>query len=275
MPELPEVETVVRDLRPCLVGRTIRKVETSRLALRGGGKPKTPLKRIVGQTIHSVTRRGKWIRIDVGGPWLLVHLGMTGQFTTTDATTPRKNHTHFVATLDDGRELRFRDVRRFGSISLFDDLAALDRFFEKIGLGPEPFHIDGESWRGGLKKTGRNLKACLLDQSFVAGVGNIYADESLFEAELSPRLPGRRLTAKQAERLRLAVVGVLTRAIEQRGSTIRDYVGGSGLMGGFQDEFRAYGRTGLPCVRCGTMIRRIVLAGRSTHFCPKCQRGKS
>ena len=275
MPELPEVETVVRDLRPCLVGRTIRKIETSRLALRGGGRPTSPLKQIVGHTIRSVTRRGKWIRIELIGPRLLVHLGMTGQFTTTDATTPRQNHTHFVASLDDGRELRFRDVRRFGSITLFDDLAALDRFFVDIGLGPEPFDIAPESWRDRLKKTGRCLKACLLDQSLVAGIGNIYADESLFEAALSPRLPGRRLTAKQAERLRLAVIDVLTRAIHQRGSTIRDYVGGSGLMGGFQDEFRAYGRTGLPCVRCGTPIKRIVLAGRSTHFCPKCQRSKS
>jgi formamidopyrimidine-DNA glycosylase len=270
MPELPEVETVVRDLRGPLVGRRFLKLEVSKLALRRRWTKKHAAL-VVGRTVHGVMRRGKWILIDLDGPWLLVHLGMTGQFTVTDADATRANHTHFVFTLDDGRELRFRDIRRFGSVSCFDDRASLDAFFVANRLGPEPFDLDPEAWRRGLKKTRRNLKACLLDQRLAAGIGNIYADESLFEASLSPRLIGCRLNAAQAERLRMAIVTVLTRAIERRGSTIRDYVGGSGLKGGFQEEFRAYGRTGEPCVRCGVEIQRIVLAGRATHFCPSCQ----
>jgi formamidopyrimidine-DNA glycosylase len=270
VPELPEVETVVRDLRGPLVGRSIVRLEVSAQALRRSWSP-AHNRRLVGQTVRAIMRRGKWILIDLGGPWLVVHLGMTGQLTIASAELPRQAHTHFVFTLDRG-ELRFRDIRRFGSVTWFDDRIAVDAFFAASRLGPEPFTLDPEVWRQGLKKTSRNLKACLLDQRLVAGVGNIYADESLFEAKLSPRLLGKRLTAAQAERLRLAVVSVLTRAIKRRGSTIRDYVGGSGLRGGFQDEFRAYGRTGKPCVRCGTPIRRIVLAGRATHFCPTCQR---
>ena len=270
MPELPEVETVVRDLRGPLVGRSIVKLEVSAQALRRKWSA-AHSRKLVGRIVREISRRGKWILLDLDGPWLVVHLGMTGQFTIVSAGAPRETHTHFVFTLDRG-ELRFRDIRRFGSVTWFDDRAAVDAFFGASRLGPEPFTLDPEAWRRALKKTSRNLKACLLDQRLVAGVGNIYADESLFEAKLSPKLLGKRLTAVQAERLRLAVVSVLTRAIERRGSTIRDYVGGSGLRGGFQDEFRAYGRTGEPCVRCATPIRRIVLAGRSTHFCPTCQR---
>jgi formamidopyrimidine-DNA glycosylase len=269
-PELPEVETVVRDLRPLLVGRRIKRFEAGRLALR---RPlaKNAAKSILGRRVNAVTRRGKWILIDLGEPWLLVHLGMTGQFTVADASVPRQNHTHVVFTLSDGHELRFRDIRRFGSVSLYADREALDAFFVASKLGPEPFDLDPEHWRFHLKKTSRNLKACLLDQRLVAGVGNIYADESLHEARLHPTTLGYRVTSAQAERLRAAIVTVLRRAIELRGSSIRDYVGGSGLQGAMQNEFRVYGRTGEPCLVCGSPIERIVLAGRSTHFCAKCQ----
>jgi formamidopyrimidine-DNA glycosylase len=141
-----------------------------------------------------------------------------------------------------------------------------------IKLGPEPFAIESDAWRIALKKANRNLKACLLDQRLVAGVGNIYADESLFEARLKPMRRARHLSRAEAERLRGAIVAVLTRAIQRRGSTIRDYVGGSGQQGGFQDEFHVYGCGGEACVACKSPIRRIVLAGRSTHFCPRCQK---
>ena len=270
MPELPEVETVVRDLRPLLVGRTIRRIETSRLSLRRRWPPAAS-KSIVGRGVRAIERRGKWILIDLGEPWLLVHLGMTGQFTVADAASPRQDHTHFIFALSDGGELRFRDIRRFGSVSLYPNRAALDAFFVASKLGPEPFVLDAETWRIGLKKTSRSLKACLLDQRLVAGVGNIYADESLHEANLHPTLLGNRVTRDQAERLRAAIVTVLRRAIDLRGSSIRNYVGGSGLQGAMQNEFRVYGRTGEPCVRCGAPIERIVLAGRSTHFCAACQ----
>jgi formamidopyrimidine-DNA glycosylase len=196
---------------------------------------------------------------------------MTGQFTVV-GTSPRELHTHLVFTLDDSNELRFRDVRRFGSVTYFPRRDAIDQFFESTGLGPEPFDMQSKYWRDQLRGTKRNLKAILLDQTIVAGVGNIYADESLFESRLNPALVGASLNARHADVLRSAIVKVLTRAIEQRGSSIRDYIGGSGLKGQFQDEFRVYGRTGEPCIRCRSIIEKITLAGRSTHFCPKCQR---
>jgi formamidopyrimidine-DNA glycosylase len=271
MPELPEVETVVRDLRPLLVGRTIGRVELSRLALRRRFSA-SDAKAVAGRRVGAVERRGKWILIDLGAPWLLVHLGMTGQFTVAAAATPRQNHTHVVFTLSDASELRFRDIRRFGSVSLYAERSALDAFFTASKLGPEPFDIDPDAWRSALRKTSRTLKACLLDQRLVAGVGNIYADESLHEAGLNPKRLGKSLTRDQAERLRNAVEMVLRRAIELRGSSIRDYVGGSGLQGEMQNEFRVYGRGGEPCLVCETPIERIVLAGRSTHYCRKCQK---
>lgn len=269
MPELPEVETVVRDLRPLLVGRSFARVEVGRKKLRRRWSRAWDTL-VLERRVQAITRRGKWIVIDLGEPCLCVHLGMTGQFTVANGS--RESHTHIVFTLDNERELRFRDVRRFGSIVYYADRTALDAFFAANRLGPEPFELQTDAFRESLRRTRRSLKAILLDQTVVAGVGNIYADESLFEARLHPTLLGHRVTAQQAERLRAAIVAVLERAIAKRGSTIRDYIGGSGLEGGFQIEFRVYGRTGEACVRCQTPIERIVLAGRSTHFCPKCQR---
>ncbi|MBM3996889.1 MAG: bifunctional DNA-formamidopyrimidine glycosylase/DNA-(apurinic or apyrimidinic site) lyase [Planctomycetes bacterium] len=270
MPELPEVETVVRDLRPLLIGRAFAKIVVSRKPLRTKwSRAWEP--QIVGQCVNVVQRRGKWILVGLDEPWMLVHLGMTGQFTVRPASDSRLPHTHLVFTLDDGNELRYRDVRRFGSVALYSNRSALDAVFRANRLGPEPFELDAQYWRESLLATRRNLKATLLDQTVVAGVGNIYADESLFEARLHPAIVGASVKSKHAETLRHAIVTVLTRAIERRGSSIRDYVGGSGRKGQMQDEFRVYGRTGEPCVRCRTPIVRIRLAGRSTHFCPRCQ----
>jgi formamidopyrimidine-DNA glycosylase len=272
VPELPEVETVVRELRPDLISRRIQSVEVSKHALR---KPwsadwQTVL---VGRRVVELRRRGKWIVIDLGkGMALVFHLGMTGQLRVVVKDAPREPHTHLVLPLDRGRtQLRFVDIRRFGSATLFMDAAALDVFFERTGLGPEPLDLDPTYWQTRLQATNRSLKAALLDQRVVAGVGNIYADESLFEAKLHPLRTGRSLTAAEATRLRKAVAAVLGRAIERRGSSIRNYVGGSGLRGEYQNEFRVYGRSGEPCLRCRTPIQRIRLGGRSTHFCPKCQ----
>ncbi len=272
VPELPEVETVVRDLRGPLVGHCFGKVTCGPHALRGGALH--PVKQFCrGKRILEVTRRGKWIIIDLRGPVLLVHLGMTGQLTVTAAKAPRQDHTHVVWVLDDGdQELRFRDIRRFGGVYCFPSRAVLDAHFEKSGIGPEPFDLAPAYWRASLAKTSRSLKAILLDQRVLAGVGNIYADEALFEARLAPMLLGKELTGRQAERLRQAIATVLLRGIARRGSSIRNYVGGSGLMGQYQEEFRTYGRTGLPCRQCRTAIKQVRLAGRSTHFCPKCQK---
>jgi formamidopyrimidine-DNA glycosylase len=272
VPELPEVETVVRELRPHLVGRCIVSIESSRKALRKPWK-KQWNRTLLQQMIHAVERRGKWIVCHLDGPRRLVfHLGMSGQLTVVDAGAAREVHTHLIFGLDKTqRQLRFRDPRRFGSATFYETSADLERFFARARLGPEPFTLDPAYWRGQLAKTGRSLKAVLLDQRVVAGVGNIYADETLFHAKLHPQVLGRKLDEAAANRLRRAIATVLTRAIKRRGSTIRNYVGGEGLQGEYQREFRVYDRTGKPCPRCGTTIERIRLAGRSTHFCPRCQ----
>jgi formamidopyrimidine-DNA glycosylase len=272
LPELPEVETVVRDLRRLLIGRRITSVRASRQALRRPWSRKWNAA-LIGRRIATVSRRGKWIMIHVEDEQILVvHLGMTGQLTVVSSERPLADHTHLWFDLD-GRsaQLRFRDVRRFGSASLFDDLEALQEFFRLSALGPEPFEVDRAYWREKIVQTNRCLKAVLLDQQVVAGVGNIYADESLFAARLSPIQLGRQTGPREADRLRTAVVAVLRRAIDQRGSSIRDYIGGSETRGRFQNEFSVYGRAGKPCVRCRAIIQRIRLAGRSTHFCPRCQ----
>jgi formamidopyrimidine-DNA glycosylase len=274
VPELPEVETVVREVRPHLQGRTIAAVRVGKHPLR---RPWSQAwnKALLGQTIRTVERRGKWIFATLGsGRILVIHLGMTGQLTMVPAAAPRESHTHVVFALQDSdAELRFRDIRRFGSVSLLPADWTIESHLEEIGLGPEPFGADLDYWRSQLARTRRNLKAVLLDQHVVAGVGNIYADESLFAARLYPARLADTLTAREVRRLAAAVPMVLNCAIDKRGSSIRNYVGGSGLKGGYQDEFRVYGRTGLPCLKCGKEIRHMRLAGRSTHWCPGCQKG--
>lgn len=270
MPELPEVETVVRDLRPRLIGKRVASVRTSRLLLRRPWQKKWA-RRLVGQRVKDVRRRGKWIIVDFeAAGHLLVHLGMTGQFTVESARSPVASHTHVVVALGNGKhQLRFRDVRRFGSVEFWPESAAVDALLAGK-LGPEPSELPAD-WHRSFAGSRRCLKAILLDQRVVAGVGNIYADEALFEARLPPTQLGTATTPSEARRLRSALVRVLDRAISARGSSIRDYVDGNGERGAFQNEFRVYGRTGEPCVRCGTAVSCIRLAGRSTHFCPTCQ----
>jgi formamidopyrimidine-DNA glycosylase len=271
VPELPEVETVVRDLRPHLTGRCFTAIASGRKSLRKPWKKQWNAL-LLHKTIHGVERRGKWIVCHLDDDHRLVfHLGMSGQLTVVNADAENETHTHLIFDLDNGRQLRFRDYRRFGSATVYETSADLERFFTRAKLGPEPFSLDGGYWRQQLAGTGRTLKAVLLDQRVVAGVGNIYADETLFEAKLHPRLLGRALDATAANRLRRAIATVLTRAIKRRGSSIRNYVGGEGLEGAYQNEFRVYGRKGAPCKRCGTAIESIRLAGRSTHYCPRCQ----
>jgi formamidopyrimidine-DNA glycosylase len=271
MPELPEVETVVRDLRPLLVGKRLAAIRTSRRQLRTKWSKKWEPK-LIGGRVAAVRRRGKWILVDIKPAGLLVlHLGMTGQLTVQPREAAVEDHVHLTVDLDDGaQQLRFRDIRRFGSAALFADEAAWHSSRDAL-LGPEPFDLKSRYFHKALAKSQRSLKAILLDQGVVAGVGNIYADESLFAAKLDPRRLGSDVTGQEADRLRKAIVRVLTRAIDYRGSSISDYVGGSGLKGGYQNELLVYGRTEQPCRRCRTPIVCIRLAGRSTHYCPKCQ----
>ncbi|MBO0699707.1 MAG: bifunctional DNA-formamidopyrimidine glycosylase/DNA-(apurinic or apyrimidinic site) lyase [Zavarzinella sp.] len=271
MPELPEVETVARDLRPLLVGRSLAGLRRSRKALRQKWD-KAWEKRLLGRRVEAVHRRGKWLLLELdGGAVLMVHLGMTGRFTVVAPEAPAEPHTHLVFRLDNAHELRFRDARRFGSVTYFPDRPAWEAFLGGR-LGPEPWALEPGEWRGALQRTRRAVKAVLLDQTVVAGVGNIYADEACFEARIDSRRPGNALRPAEADRLLHAVRAVLDRAIEARGSSIRDYVGGSGQPGGYQDRFAVYGRAGEPCPRCGRPIRSVRMGGRSTHYCPRCQK---
>ncbi len=275
MPELPEVETVVRDLRPLLSGRVVTVIRQSDKKLRRAWMREWNA-RVIGARIAAVRRRGKWILIDLAADsdakesLVRIHLGMTGQLTVAPATVPEPDHLHVVFSLNDGTELRLRDSRRFGSAEYFPNRGAIEAKMD-ADLGPEPFGINPDYFRQSLRGTTRNLKAILLDQKVVAGVGNIYADEALFRAKLFPRRAGQSLSPEECDRLREAIEAVLMKAITHRGSTIRDYVGGSGLRGGFQNEFAVYGRTGDPCPDCGTPIQCARIAGRSSHFCPQCQ----
>jgi formamidopyrimidine-DNA glycosylase len=274
VPELPEVETIVRDLRPVLVGRRISSVQrTSAVKLRRPWDSSWS-GLLAGRQIDSIDRRGKWIvwRLE-DGAFLVFHLGMTGQLTVVEADTALPDHLHLVINLEGStQQIRFRDTRRFGSSTRFANLADLEAHFKENGLGPEPFGLDPKSWRSALAGTTRAIKSVLLDQTVVAGVGNIYADEALFVAQLHPMRRACDLSRTQAECLRIAIEEVLKAAIDKRGSTIRDYVGGSGLAGGYQEEFRAYNRKGEPCSRCGTLLAALRLGGRSAHYCPKCQK---
>jgi formamidopyrimidine-DNA glycosylase len=271
MPELPEVETVARDLRLLLVGRALLGVRHSRKALRQAWS-KSWDAHLRDRRVEDIERRGKWLLVGLDrGSYLMVHLGMTGRFTVVSPGTPTDRHTHLIFPLDNADELRFRDARRFGSVTYFADRSECDRYLNSR-LGPEPWEMTLNEFSHAIRKTRRPVKAALLDQTFIAGVGNIYADEACFDAGIDPRRPGNRLQQRRSGDLLLSVREVLTRAIESRGSSIRDYVGGSGARGGFQKEFMVYGRTGEPCIACGKPIRCVRIGGRSTHYCGKCQK---
>lgn len=270
MPELPEVETVVRDLRPHLQHAVITHVKTSTQSLRRTWR-KSWSKKLCQKQIKKVDRRGKWIMIELQPEaGLLVHLGMTGQWTLHEPHDDVASHTHVTLTLHSKKELRFRDVRRFGSFQFYDSYLELQDEVESK-LGPEPDHLHGKTFHESLVTRHRPIKSLLLDQKIVAGIGNIYADESLFLASLHPLQLGSSLKITQSQRLADTIQQVIKRAVALRGSTIRDYVGGSGLQGEYQHEFTIYGRQGETCPRCDTLIQVVRVAGRSSHFCPCCQ----
>lgn len=230
-------------------------------------------KQVLGNSITDIQRRGKWILLELSRPEhrLIVHLGMTGRLMVHSNDQPKTPHTHLIFQLDGGEQLRYHDPRRFGSVTLAQT-QNMCRFPQEANLGPEPFDMSFPHLQQQLAKAKRSLKAILLDQSIVAGVGNIYADESLYLSKLNPNRLASTLNPREIRALRKAIVQVLRRAIESKGSTIADFYFGNDESGGFQNEFRVYGRAGEPCRRCKTPIRSIRLAGRSTHFCQQCQR---
>jgi formamidopyrimidine-DNA glycosylase len=270
MPELPEVEVVVRQLDAAVRGRrlgALRVLHPDVFLATAGLRPAD----VAGKTVTVVRRRAKLVVLDLSGGLLLtVHLRMTGRLWLAAAADPLPEHTHCCLGVGRGRELRFRDPRRFGRWHLLraGELAELP-FVRR--LGPEPFDLARDalaerlSWRTG------SLKGALLDQSLVAGLGNIYVDEILFRAGLHPRLVANRLRPQELDRLHESMLAVLDAAIEAGGSTIRDYLPLTGTPGRFQRSHQVFGRGGASCRVCGRTIRKLRVAGRGTHFCPGCQ----
>ena len=255
MPELPEVETVVRTAAPRLAGR--RLLEVRCLTRKPWARS---VRRAEGQTIHAVRRYGKFILLELDEGLLAIHLGMTGKLIASDAEGP---YTRAVLVLDQGT-LLFEDVRQFGSVRW------LRREPER--LGPDALAITPEDFFRRLHVRKARLKPLLLNQSFLRGLGNIYTDEALFRAGIHPLTMAARLSRQRALRLHSAMVEVLSEAVARGGSSISDYVDADGRQGWFQLEHRVYQRTGEPCTVCGAPIRRILVAQRGTHFCPRCQR---
>jgi formamidopyrimidine-DNA glycosylase len=282
MPELPEVETIARGVNQRVRGdRIVRAWFAAHRDLFKAPAAKQA-RGLEGRVLVAVHRTGKHIVCELaaspnGSPrvktelqpdaqWI-VHLGMTGRLLVTTPDAPLAAHTHARLVLESGKELRFVDPRRFGRLD-FRDLNNGKPF---SAAGAEPLTIDQKEFAGLFRSRRMPIKAALLNQSLLSGVGNIYADESLFHAGIRPRRSAGRLTRVELERLRVALKTVLEHAIRLGGSSVSDYVDAEGVRGFFQLEHCVYLRTGLPCRRCQTPIRRILLAGRGTHFCPKCQ----
>ena len=274
MPELPEVETVVRELRAAgLIGRKILHAcvfwPRTIAAPAAASFPRA----IRGLEIRALTRRAKYVVVTLtGGYTLLIHLRMSGHLDVLPPQIRPQRHDRVVLTLDNGRQLHFEDTRKFGRIWLTRDPQAV------LGpLGPEPLDLNVAAFRRGLATHARRLKPLLLDQTFLAGVGNIYSDEALWAARLHPCRRADTLTAAQAEELLGAIRDVLRRGIRNLGTTLgggkTHFVLPRGERGRNQEQLNAYGQTGAPCPRCGTPIRRILVGQRATHLCPACQRG--
>lgn len=273
MPELPEVETVARGVDARVRGERVVQAWFGSHREPFKTPPTQQAKGLEGRRFLFVHRTGKHIVCELGpgnevdAQWI-VHLGMTGRLLVTAPEAPVELHTHARLTLESSRELRFVDPRRFGRLE-FRELSRVPGF---EGPGAEPLTIGTEEFAALFRGRKLAIKAALLNQTLLAGVGNIYADESLFRAGIRPRRSAGRLTRAELEQLRLALRQVLRHAIKLGGSSVSDYVGADGERGFFQLRHNVYLRTGKPCRRCGTPIRRILLAGRGTHFCPSCQR---
>jgi formamidopyrimidine-DNA glycosylase len=288
VPELPEVETYVRALEPLLYGKTILAAEVRWPRTIAAPEASLFPDLIRGRRFVSFGRRGKYMLFGLdSGETLVVHLRMTGELRIHGADAPRQlrenaeeyglssapppvdKHTHVIFELDSAETLRFRDMRKFGRIWLVEDAQSV------VGkLGPEPLEDDFAPRALAQRLAGRkaNIKGLLLNQTVVAGVGNIYADESLFRAQIDPRRAGGALDDEEIIRLHQALREVLQAGIDAQGSSLRNYAPPTGGKGGFQEQFLVFRRTGAPCFRCNVPISRIVLGQRSTHFCPSCQK---
>jgi formamidopyrimidine-DNA glycosylase len=281
MPELPEVETVARGLRQAILGRRVLSVTLGKTDFIDD--PAALEQHLPGRQIEAVERYGKFMLLrlsavtasegtsgngDAAPASLLVHLGMTGQLAPSPAAQPCGKHTHVCLLLDDGRELRYTDPRRFGRMAYLAEAALAE---ELTGFGADPLEVGVEEFAERIRSRHARIKALLLDQSVLRGVGNIYADESLWCARIHPARLGAQLSKQQAETLRKVLLDILRKAIAMRGSSISDFLDANGEPGEYQRHHRVYGREGKGCYRCRTAIRRAIVAGRSSYFCPKCQ----
>src|SRR5271154_5436482 len=270
MPELPEVETIARGVDERLRGDRIETTWFSEKPEPFKSSPQLMAKELPGRRIDRVYRVGKHIVFDLADLQWIVHLGMSGRLLVADPATPVPPHTHGILHLASGRELRFVDPRRFGRLELHGLSTQKPKRF--AGTGQEPFNTSPDEFAAIFRPRRTSIKAALLNQKLLHGVGNIYADESLFRAGIRPRRMARHLKRAELDRLHASLQTVLKEAISLGGSSVSDYVDAAGVAGFFQLEHRVYLRTGEPCLVCGTPIRRIVLAGRGTHYCPHCQR---
>jgi len=281
MPELPEVETVARGLRQAILGRRILSVTLDKTDFIDD--PAALEQHLPGRQIEAVERYGKFMLLrlsavneeiratsngDAAQASLLVHLGMTGRISPIPAGLPLEKHTHVCLLLDDGRELRYTDARRFGRIAYLTKTLLAE---ELTGFGADPLEVSKEEFANRICGRRARIKALLLDQGVLRGVGNIYADESLWRARIHPARLGAKLSKKETEILRRALQDILRKAIALRGSSISDFLDASGEPGEYQRHHRVYGREGKRCYRCRVAIRRAIVAGRSSYFCPRCQ----
>lgn len=282
MPELPEVQTIADDLDQALAGRAIEDVAIGYPRIVDGDAGEFR-RLLAGQTLRGAGRVAKWVAVffgpDKAGTVMMAHLKMTGQFhlgpwPATPGDFQPHDHVAFkIAGAPAGQEaLLYRDIRKFGRLYAFPE-KDLPAFKARRGLGPDPFQLDGEEFHRRLTAKKGRLKAVLLDQAVVSGLGNIYADESLFAAGLSPTAKASGLTEAETSRLLAKARAILTAAIAARGSTVNNYQGLSG-PGAYQKQHQVYGREGQRCPVCGETIQKATVAGRGTHFCPRCQKVK-
>ncbi|KJS18108.1 MAG: formamidopyrimidine-DNA glycosylase [Peptococcaceae bacterium BRH_c4b] len=274
MPELPEVETVKRTLEKKLAGLTFEAVKLHMPKIVRLPTPEEFADFLKGKKISRLGRRGKYLLLHLsGGYTLVIHLRMTGRLVYTTAEAPLEKHTHAVFALSNGDQLRYTDIRQFGRMMLAPT-AELDEMPGLKTLGVEPLsgNFTREFMKKELKRRRIRLKALLLDQSFIAGLGNIYVDEALHRAGLHPERLAAGLSPRETTHLYQAIKDVLNEGINNRGTSFRDYVDGDGRPGNYQEKLAVYSKEGKPCLKCGKPINRIRVAGRSSYFCPHCQK---
>lgn len=274
MPELPEVETIRQTLQQLIRNRTIEHVQVHWSNIIKAPDDAEQFKHLlVGQTIRNIGRRGKFLLFELDDYTLVSHLRMEGKYSVHSQDDPLKKHTHIIFSFTNGEELRYNDVRKFGTMHLFHK--GDERSNKPLNqLGPEPFDetFTFTYFYEKLQRTSRAIKVALLDQSIVSGLGNIYVDETLFHARVHPEKRANELTKKEVELIHQYATHVLDAAVKQGGTTIRSYVSTDGNIGLFQQELYVYGQEDEPCKTCGELIQKMKVSGRGTHICVKCQK---